>query len=74
MTERKTDRRIDAAYILTLAEAVQEVTLTPELAERMAALQTRFNDAVLAQRGRVPIEAEPADFVRLLHHYRDEGP
>ncbi|HKI97715.1 MAG TPA: hypothetical protein VKB51_04500 [bacterium] len=69
-----TTRKLDAEFILTLAEAVQEVTLPPEQAERMAALQARFNGAVLAQRGRVPLEAEPADFVRLLKHYRDEAP
>lgn len=69
-----TDRKLDAEYILTLAEAVQEVTLTDDQAQRMAELQQRFNATVLGQRGRVPIEAEPADFARLLHHYRDEGP
>jgi hypothetical protein len=68
------DRKLDADTILTLAEAVQEVTLTAEQAERMAALQARFNAAALGQRGRVPLEAEPADFARLLAHFRDEDP
>jgi hypothetical protein len=69
-----TTRKLDAETILTLAEAVQEVSFSPAQAERMAALQARFNETVLSQRGRVPIEAEPADFVRLLQCYRDEGP
>ena len=68
------ERRIDAEYVRTLAEAVQEVALTPEEAGRMAALQQRFNEAVLAQRGRLPIEAEPADFARVLHQGRDDWP
>lgn len=69
-----TERRIDAEYVLTLAQAVQEVALTPEEAGRMAALQQRFNDAVLGQRHRVAVEAEPADFARVLHQGRDDWP
>ena len=68
------ERPLTAQAILALAEALQDVTLTPEQAERLAALQTRFNDALRGQRGRAAFEAEPADFARLLHEYRDEAP
>jgi len=67
-----TQRKIDAEYILTIAEAIQQVEISPDAAERMAALQKRFNDTALAQASRVPFEGEPADFPRLLHLYRDE--
>lgn len=69
-----TDRMIDADYIRTLAEAVQEVELSEDEARRVAELQQRFNAAALSQGGRVSIQAEPADFARLLRRYRGEGP
>jgi len=68
------ERRLDASTVSALVEALQEVTLTPEQAERLAALHARFNDALRGQRGRAAPEAEPADFARLLHEFRDEGP
>jgi len=65
------ERTLSAQTIAALAEALQEVAITPEQAARMAALQTRLHEAVQGQRGRVPLEGEPADFTRLLHEYRD---
>lgn len=68
--------KLDKSWIVTMAEAMQEVRITPEEAERMAAVLERFNATALSQYDRLSLEAEPSAFVRLLHAYseREDGP
>ena len=68
--------KLDKSWIVTMAEAMQEVRITPEEAERMAEVLERFNATALSQYDRLSLEAEPSEFVRLLHAYseREDGP
>lgn len=71
-------RTIDAQWVQTLAAHLQEVALSEEQARRLAELHTRFHETLRGTRARLAIEAEPADFARLLHQHADrfgdEGP